>query len=93
MTDVNANIVINIDSSAALVNLRRLETQIDQFQRRAAASGTAAAASQQALNKQLLDGINNTGLFSAKTVMAQDSMARLSDSIDKGKLSLGEYTR
>lgn len=93
MTDVNANIIVNIDSSAALVNLRKLETQIDQFQRRASASTTAAAASQQALNRALLDGINNTGLFSAKTVMAQDSMSRLSASIDKGKLSLGEYTR
>ena len=93
MADVNANIIVNIDSSAALVNLRRLETQIDQFQRRTLASGSAAAASQQAWNRQLLDGINNTGLFNAKNVMAQDSMARLSTSIDKAKLSLGEYTR
>jgi TP901 family phage tail tape measure protein len=93
MTDVNANIIVNIDSSAALVNLRKLETQIDQFQRRATASNTAAAASQQALNRALLDGINNTGLFSARAVNVQDSMAKLSSSIDKAKLSLGEYTR
>ncbi len=93
MSDVNANININIDSSSALAGLRNLETKINQFQRTIASSNAAAAANQSALNKALLDGINNTGLFSAKQVNAVDSMARFSNALDKNKLSLAEYSR
>ncbi len=93
MADVNANININIDSSSALSGLRNLETKINQFQRTIASSNAAAAANQSALNKALLDGINNTGLFSAKQVNAVDSMARFSNALDKNKLSLAEYSR
>jgi hypothetical protein len=93
VSDVNANININIDSSSALAGLRNLETKINQFQRTIASSNAAAAANQSALNKALLDGINNTGLFSAKQVNAVDSMARFSNALDKNKLSLAEYSR
>jgi TP901 family phage tail tape measure protein len=93
VSEVNANININIDSSSALSNLRSLETKINQFQRTIASSNASAAANQAALNRALLDGINNTGLFAAKQVNAIDSMARFSNAIDKNKLSLGEYGR
>ena len=93
MADVNAIINIDINSSSALTNLKRLESQIDQFNRSVSTSNATAAASQQSLNRALLDGINNTGLFTSKIVPVESSMTRFSRSIDEGRLSLGEYTR
>lgn len=93
MTDVNADINININTMSALANLRKLETEINSFQRTVASSNASAAANQAALNRALLDGINNTGLFSARQVASVDSMRRFSDALDKNKLSLGEYSR
>jgi TP901 family phage tail tape measure protein len=93
MTDVNADINININTMSALANLRKLETEINSFQRTIASSNASAAANQAALNRALLDGINNTGLFSAKQVTSISSMKRFSEALDKGKLSLGEYSR
>lgn len=93
MADVNAIINIDINSSSALTNLKRLESQIDQFNRSVSTSNATAAASQQSLNRALLDGINNTGLFTSKIVPVESSITRFSKSLDEGRLSLGEYTR
>jgi len=93
MSDVNAIINIDINSTSALTNLKRLESQIDQFNRSIATSNATAAASQQSLNRALLDGINNTGLFTAKITPVESSMIRFSRSLDEGRLSLGEYTK
>ena len=93
MADVNAIINIDINSSSALLNLKRLESQIDQFNRSVSTSNATAAASQQSLNRALLDGINNTGLFTSKIIPVESSMTRFSRSLDEGRLSLGEYSR
>ncbi len=93
MADVNANINIDINSSDALSSLRRLEGQINSFQRSVAASNAAAAAQQNAINRALFDGINATGLFTAKQVSAIDSASRFTNALEKNKLSLAEYTR
>lgn len=93
MADVNANIDINIDSSNAVANLRRLELAINDYQRNIASANTAAANSSAALNRALVDGINNTGMFSAKIAPATDSVGRFTTALEKNKLSLGEYTK
>jgi TP901 family phage tail tape measure protein len=93
MSDVTANIHINVDSSSAAQNLKNLESQINQFQRSVAQSNSAAAASQQSLNKALVDGINNTGLFSAKMVPLTSSIESFTKALDNNKLSLGQYTK
>ena len=93
MADVNANINVNINSSAALAGLKRLEQQIESFQRSVTGSNAAAAAQQTSLNRALIQGINNTGLFTAKQISAVDSVGKFTNSLEKNKLSLGEYTR
>jgi len=93
MADVNANINVNINSSAALAGLKRLEQQIESFQRSVSGSNASAAAQQNALNRSLLQGINNTGLFTAKQISAVDSVGKFTNSLEKNKLSLGEYSR
>ena len=93
MADVNANIHIGIDSSGALSELKKLEGQINAFQRAVNSGNTSSIAQQAAVNKALLDGINATGMFSAKQVDAVSSVTRFTNALEKNKLSLGEYTR
>lgn len=93
MADVNANIHIDIDSSGAVANLKKLQSEITAFNRSLASANTSAAAQAASLNRALMDGINATGAFQAKMVPVTSSVERFSNSLDKGKLSLGEYTR
>jgi hypothetical protein len=93
MTDVNANIHIGIDSTGAAASLRGLEAQINQFQRSVSTSNASAAAKQTALNRALVDGINNTGLMTAKVVPLTDNITRFSHALENNKMSLGQYTR
>lgn len=93
MTDVNANISIDIDSSAAISNLKRLESQINKFQRSINAANTTALANQASWSRQLLQSINATGQFTAKIVDVEDSVSRFSRTLEKNKFTLGEYTR
>lgn len=93
MADVNANINVDINSSAALAGLKRLEQQIESFQRSVTGSNAAAAAQQTSLNRALIQGINNTGLFTAKQISAVDSVGKFTNSLEKNRLSLGEYTK
>jgi hypothetical protein len=93
MADVNANINIDINSSAALAGLKKLEQRIEVFNRSVTTGNAAAAAQQGALNRALIDGINNTGLFTAKQISAVDSVGRFTNALEKNRLTLGEYTR
>lgn len=88
MSDVNANINIDINSSQAIAGLRNLEAQINRFQRTVTNANAAGVSS---LNKGLVDSINATNLFNSRMVDATSSSKRFSDALDKGKLSLGQY--
>lgn len=93
MSDVTSNINIEINSSGALAQLKKLETEINSFQRSVSTANSTLAARQEAINRAFVDGINNTGAFNSRIIDVHDNMSRLSTAIDKGKLSLGEYTR
>jgi TP901 family phage tail tape measure protein len=93
MSDVNANINIDIDSSGAVANLNALQESINRFNRSISSANSAAMASQQAWNKQLLQSINSTGLFNAKVVDIHDSVNQFTKSLESGKLSLSQYGR
>lgn len=93
MSDVNANINISIDSSQALAQLRNLQNQISAFNKSVVAGNSAAAAAQRDLNRNLAAQINATKQFTTSMTTVESSVGRLGRSIDKGKLSLGEYFR
>lgn len=93
MADVNANINVNIDSSQALANLRRLQAQITSFNESLITSNIAAAQAQKQLNQSLIQQVSAIKGFSTSIVNVESSMSRLGNSIEKNKLSLGEYFR
>ena len=93
MADVNANIDINIDSSAALAQLKSLQRQISQFHTSIAKSSETAALAQKSLQKNLLGSINSIGAFSAEMRTVKTSAESFTHSLESNKFSMREYFR
>ena len=93
MADVNANIGVNIDTSAALAQLKALQRQISQFHSSIARSSESAAIAQKSLQKNLLGSINSIGAFSAELRTVRTSAETFTDSLEKNKFGMREYFR
>jgi TP901 family phage tail tape measure protein len=93
MADVNANIGVSIDTSAALAQLKALQRQISQFHSSIARSSESAALSQRSLQKNLLSSINSIGAFSAELRTVKTSAETFTNSLEKNKFSMREYFR
>jgi hypothetical protein len=62
MADVNAKIGVQIDTSAALAELKALQRQLANFHSSVAKGSAASAAAQKNLQYNLLNAINSTVL-------------------------------
>ena len=93
MADVNANIGVNIDTSAALAQLKALQRQISQFHTSIAKSSESAALAQRDLQKNFLNSVNAIGAFSAELRTVRTTAESFTDSLQKNKFSMREYFR
>ena len=93
MADVNANIGVHIDTSAALVELKNLQRQLATFHSSVAKSSAASAAAQKNLQTNLLNSINATGKFSAQMGTIRTSTESFTHALETNKLSMREYFR
>ena len=93
MADVNANIGVNIDTSAALAQLKALQRQISQFHTSIAKSSESAAMAQRDLQKNFLNSVNAIGSFSAELRTVKTTAESFTDSLQKNKFSMREYFR
>ena len=93
MADVNANIGVNIDTSAALSQLKALQRQISQFHSSIAKSSESAALAQRSLQKNLIGSINSIGAFSAELRNVRTSAESFTNSLEKNKFGMREYFR
>ena len=93
MSDVNANIGVHIDTSAALAELKALQRQLAQFHSQVSKSSAAAAAAQKNLQTNLLNSINATGKFRASMGAVRTSTESFTNSLEKNKFSMREYFR
>ena len=93
MADVNANIGVNIDTSAALAQLKSLQRQISQFHSSIAKSSEAAALAQRDLQKNFLNSVNSIGAFSAELRTVKTTSESFTSSLEKNKFSMREYFR
>ena len=93
MSDVNANIGIHFDTSDALAQLRRLQAGLSKFNQSLTEGNVAAANAQKGLNSQLMQSINATGKFVASQKTIASSTTAFTDSLEKNKLSMGQYFR
>ncbi len=91
--DANARIRVDIDTAAALANIKNLQRQISAFHTSLAKSGGAAAASSMQLQNSLINGLNKTGQFSAGIKTIKTTTDSFTNSLQKNKLSMGEYFR
>jgi TP901 family phage tail tape measure protein len=93
MADVNANIGVNIDTSAALAQLKSLQRQISQFHTSISKSSESAAIAQKSLQKNLLNSVNSIGAFSAELRTVKTSAESFTASLEGNKFSMREYFR
>jgi len=93
MADVNANIGVNIDTSAALANLKALQRQISAFHTQMAKSGAAASAKSAGMQQNLINSINQTGKFNASIQTVRTTTESFTNALEKNKLGMREYFR
>jgi TP901 family phage tail tape measure protein len=93
MADVNANIGVNIDTSAALAQLKSLQRQISQFHTSIAKSSETAALAQRDLQRNFLNSVNSIGAFSAELRTVKTTSESFTSSLEKNKFSMREYFR
>jgi TP901 family phage tail tape measure protein len=93
MADVNANIGVHIDTSAALAELKALQRQLATFHSSVARNSAAATQAQKGLQTNLLNSINATGKFHAQMGLVRSSTDSFTHALEKNKLSMREYFR
>jgi TP901 family phage tail tape measure protein len=93
MADANANIRIDVDTSAALANIKNLQRQISMFHSQMAQGGAKAAAASAEMSQSLVNGINATKNFSAQLTTINSSSQAFTTALEKNKLSMGQYFR
>jgi len=93
MADVNAKIGVQIDTSAALAELKALQRQLANFHSSVAKGSAASAAAQKNLQYNLLNSINSTGKFYAQMGLVRTSTESFTHALEKNKLSMREYFR
>ena len=91
MADIQSNIQVNIDTTAALANLKNLQRQLATFNTSFAKSSTAAVKAQAEFSNNLINSINATGKFAAGIQEIQSSTERFTQSLEKNKFSTREY--
>lgn len=93
MSDVNANIGVQIDTSSALTELKNLQRQLANFHASIAKTSAAASAAQKGLQTNLLNSINATGQFTATMGNVRTSTESFTHALESNKLSMREYFR
>ena len=91
MADIESNIKVNIDTSDALSQLKLLQQQISAFQQAMKNAGQANAQAAAAMQQNLMTSINATGKFSASIQTIKTSAESFTESLEKNKLSIGQY--
>jgi len=91
--DVNANIVVNVNTSEALAQLKALQREIATLHSSISKSSAASVAAQKNLQTNLLNSINATGQFSAQMGVIRTSTESFTHALENNKLSMREYFR
>ena len=93
MADIQANIGVNIETGAALAQLKQLQRQISQFHTQMAKGGAATQAATANMQQNLVNSINATGKFNAQLTNIKTTTESFTNSLEKNKFSLGQYFR
>jgi TP901 family phage tail tape measure protein len=93
MTDVQSNIVVNIDTTAAVAELKNLQRQMSAFHTQMGRAGAASAASASNLQRNLVNSINAGGQFTAQFKTVATTTETFTKALEANKMSMGQYFR
>lgn len=93
MADFESTIRIGVDNSQALEAIKALQREISVFQTSMARGTAAQAAAASKYQQELVSSINATGKFSANIRSIQTTTESFTNSLEKNKLSFGQYFR
>jgi TP901 family phage tail tape measure protein len=93
MADIESNIDININTAGALQSIKALQREISAFHSSMATNGAAANVQASQMQSRLVNNINATGKFSAQMKAIASTTDTFNTSLEKNKLSMGEYFR
>ncbi len=91
MSQANAIINVDINTSGAAASLRKLQTQINSFQSALNKNNVQQAASARDYSNQLSNLVNSSQFFSAETIRMRTSAGQLDETLSKGKGSVAQY--
>lgn len=91
--DSQANIRINVDTAAAMASIKNLQREISLFQTQLSKGSASQQAKASQFRQNLVNDINATGKFSAQVKTIKTTTESFTSSLEKNKLSMGEYFR
>jgi TP901 family phage tail tape measure protein len=91
--DIRSDIIINVDTSVGIAEIKNLQRQISQLNAQLLKSGAQQAASAQNIQRNLINNINATGQFAASVRNISTTAESFTTALEKNKLGMGEYFR
>jgi TP901 family phage tail tape measure protein len=90
---VHSDIIINVDTSVGIAEIKNLQRQISSLNATLMQSGAAQAKAAQNIQRNLLNNINATGQFAARVKTIASTTETFTERLEKNKLGMGEYFR
>lgn len=91
--DIRSDIIINVDTSVGIAEIKNLQRQISQLNAQLLQSGARQARAAQDIQNNLIKNINATGKFAANVKNISTTAESFTTALEKNKLSMGEYFR
>ena len=91
--DIRSDIIINVDTSVGIAEIKNLQRQISQLNTQLIQSGAQQARSADNIQRNLINNINATGKFAASIKNISTTAESFTSALERNKLSMGEYFR
>ena len=93
MADIESNINVRINAAEALSTIKALQKEISVFHSEMSKMGAASAVTSSQMQSKLVASLNATGNWSAQMTNVASTTNAFNTSLEKNKLSMGEYFR
>jgi TP901 family phage tail tape measure protein len=91
--DIRSDIIINVDTSVGIAEIKNLQRQISQLNAQLLQSGTQQAKAAQNIQRNLINNINATGKFAANVRTISTTAESFTTALERNKLGFGETFR
>jgi TP901 family phage tail tape measure protein len=91
MADARADIIIDVDTSVGIAEIKNLQRQIAQLNAQLLQSGAQQARAAQNVQRNLINNINATGQFSARVKTITSTTESFTRALETNKMSMGQY--